>query len=161
MTTARQKSRQRITVTKTLNAVSEVFFDIPAWANRLTLITNPLTPSAAGNVAVQFEVDGALVTTGYNGATTRMGASTLVTDALSGVAFVPTNATSPGFVQYINARFTKAAGELWNMVSVTGVQGTVSFLSGSIVELAKQPGRMRVYMTAGTMSGSATLIAEA
>jgi hypothetical protein len=141
----------------------DVTFDIPAWATRLKIATDPMTNVGQTSLCLTVFVDGAEVVTGYKGATSRFGTSTMATDVWNGAQALLTNNSSAAAQMNCDVELRKIDGERWIMSSYGGhAANTVTFGAAGTVALTKQPGQVRLKgVPATTFNGTVTLTAEA
>jgi hypothetical protein len=159
MTRARNKSRLVDANTRDVAGLSVVTWSVPSWANRIRVTWDGVTISAQQNSGVRLGVGGVVKPDGYTGSVTRIGASTLATDVLSGTHWVPYTAAQAGAKMSGEFVLTRSSGNRWVETSMLGrEEAAVVYLHGGSNEFSGVVDTLLIEIlngatyTAGTMT---------
>jgi hypothetical protein len=152
--------RKRETVTKAASG-AVVTFDVPTWATSITILWREVALSGLFNTVIQLGVGGALVTTGYAGAHSRFGASSMATEIMPASGFLPySNAASK---MSGHMKISRQNTDGWVYSSVLAREDAVTYISSGRAAISGAVDKIGfVVSSPGTYTGGEmTLVFEA
>jgi hypothetical protein len=123
------------------------FTGIPSWVKRITVMFQGVSTNGTSNRIVQIGTSGGVVTSGYLGATTLIGATVVTTSVTAGFGIYTNTAADTVSGQMV---ITNVTGNAWVASVVVKLSPTIMAIGGSDLTLGGTLDRIRITTVNGT-----------